>query len=394
MFYCTVLLLFVCVAVGVVQTADILPARFERLSVGDKVLADEVTRQKRQIAIPNAVYNKSYIPYVIDMSVQKIEPLIKQGIAVWEKHTCVKFHQLQANETKDLSRYILIKDKGICGLYLKMQNENNQDLSFGNRCHSFTTILHELGHVLALIHTHSRSDRDKYIEMLRPKNDTDVNFRAMPEKVLASFGMPYDYMSVMQYEGTYGPQRALMPAYQYLMGRPDELAFTDIAMVNLFYKCAETCETQIICKNSGFQNSKKCNECVCPHGFGGPTCEIRAGSDDLSTDCGKTLVASSEFQFVAGDVHTACDWWILAEEGKKIELKFVEYDPKSNSKKCKFGGLEVKLYDTVMTGFRVCDMETVPKIPEFISNDNLVILHSYVYAADKPQKFIVAYRQV
>jgi hypothetical protein len=80
--------------------------------------------------------------------------------------------------------------------------------------HSYT-VLHEIGHVLGLLHEHQRSDRDVYIKMLiDPMNpdfikwDTSINM-----------SLPYDPESVMHYGITW--QNNGKPAMKWI-GNPDE----------------------------------------------------------------------------------------------------------------------------------------------------------------------------
>lgn len=55
--------------------------------------------------------------------------------------------------------------------------------------------LHEISHVIGLIHEHQRSDRDLYVRI--DPNDKDPNWIRLPESV--NQGLPYDGSSITHY---------------------------------------------------------------------------------------------------------------------------------------------------------------------------------------------------
>ena len=61
-------------------------------------------------------------------------------------------------------------------------------------------IAHEIGHALGLIHEQSRTDRDGFVEILETNIDPSFlsNFLLVPYSLHLS---PYDYNSMMHYEG-------------------------------------------------------------------------------------------------------------------------------------------------------------------------------------------------
>ncbi|KHJ80622.1 astacin, partial [Oesophagostomum dentatum] len=72
---------------------------------------------------------------------------------------------------------------------------------FGS-CMREGTIVHELLHVIGLWHEHMREDRDQYIRI----NDQNIQkgyesqFRILPTSEAVTYGVPYDYLSIMHYE--------------------------------------------------------------------------------------------------------------------------------------------------------------------------------------------------
>ena len=62
-------------------------------------------------------------------------------------------------------------------------------------------IIHELGHAIGFYHEQSRPDRDQYVNIYlnNVRADKRSNFRKYNWNVINSFGVPYDYYSVMHY---------------------------------------------------------------------------------------------------------------------------------------------------------------------------------------------------
>ena len=64
------------------------------------------------------------------------------------------------------------------------------------------TIIHELGHTIGLYHEHTRTDRDKYVEIKWENIENLVyynDFAIQPEKHPIEDIVPYDYKSIMHY---------------------------------------------------------------------------------------------------------------------------------------------------------------------------------------------------
>ncbi|GMR49790.1 hypothetical protein PMAYCL1PPCAC_19985, partial [Pristionchus mayeri] len=88
-----------------------------------------------------------------------------------------------------------------------------------------------------------------------------------------NFGVAYDYGSVLHYD-PYGfalddeiPVLTSKDANsQWSMGQRERAAFSDVAMVNALYDCAQKCPYPLVkCANGGIINSKTCAACICPY---------------------------------------------------------------------------------------------------------------------------------
>ncbi|MCP5467891.1 MAG: hypothetical protein H7A32_01310 [Deltaproteobacteria bacterium] len=89
-----------------------------------------------------------------------------------------------------------------------------------------STILHETGHVLGLIHEHTRTDRDKYVEILKENikiGDEDI-FDYAPTQIITN----YDFNSIMHYHA-YASSKNGLPTIRRIKG-PN---FTDLGGIHL-----------------------------------------------------------------------------------------------------------------------------------------------------------------
>lgn len=56
-------------------------------------------------------------------------------------------------------------------------------------------------HIVGFLHEHSRDDRDDYINIISKNIDKNHlnNFLKAPDGFTSSFGVPYDYASILHY---------------------------------------------------------------------------------------------------------------------------------------------------------------------------------------------------
>lgn len=108
------------------------------------------------------------------------------------------------------------------------------------------TVIHELIHTIGFHHQQVRADRDAYITVHNDTVDPKKmgNFRKTKGKdaFLATFGIPYDYNSVMQYPSTafnMGAGRTITVNTNFpgFLGQVDGPTRSDIAAINRMYGC-------------------------------------------------------------------------------------------------------------------------------------------------------------
>ena len=116
-----------------------------------------------------------------------------------------------------------------------------QHLQLPWNCMSPRTIEHEFLHALGFHHTHSRSDRDLHITVIKDniRDDKYYNFNKYTSS--QTYGLPYDFDSVMHYGDEAWSKngrktiQAKDPANQGRIGRGQGVSPGDIEMVKRHY---------------------------------------------------------------------------------------------------------------------------------------------------------------
>ncbi|XP_071537531.1 uncharacterized protein [Panulirus ornatus] len=168
-------------------------------------------------------------------------------MSVLNQQSCVQF-----TKATDPNQYSLriVKDKKECSSSVGyrqypdgFQTANLHDNCFFDR----GSIFHELLHAAGINHQHVRPDRDTYVtihsENIREK--TLFNFRKRTGKHdhLMTFGLPYDYNSVMHYgakafaKDIKKPTISVNKDFPGLLGQRTAPSRGDVAILNRYYQC-------------------------------------------------------------------------------------------------------------------------------------------------------------
>merc|ERR1712180_225479 len=146
---------------------------------------------------------------------------------------------------------VVVVDNGRCQSRVGFTNSSdNQELSLNSPwCMIQETIEHEFMHAIGVQHTHSRPDRHNYVTIIEENiqanathNFTD-NFEKLDKEEYNTFGLPYDYLSVMHYSGSLfsnGKGKTILTkdsSMQDVIGRAQGVSDGDIELVKRMYKC-------------------------------------------------------------------------------------------------------------------------------------------------------------
>uniref|UniRef100_A0A7E4V561 Metalloendopeptidase n=1 Tax=Panagrellus redivivus TaxID=6233 RepID=A0A7E4V561_PANRE len=312
-------------------------------------------------------------------------------------------------------RFILIeysKKPVHCSATLGRRRRDHTVITVSEKCYKDQlTIIHEILHVLGIIHIQMRKDRDHYIYVNEGAltEDTKSSFEIVPDA--KTFGVPYNPGSVMHYV-----PKPLMRKSDVFIGSiqsvtknsfsNNRLTFTDIKLINLAYQCHAKCSQEDIerCSNHhGIPDSRNCATCHCPDAFQGPTCTDRAELKVNNQVCGATLQATEDWTTLSKSFDTsgACAWHIKSPMGTllEIEVKNIQTTPTNtkHSKKCTTcehfcmnGYLEIQNNaDIQIAGLRFCCNKDITE--SIITDKNILPI---IASFSKPFGFELQYRYI
>jgi hypothetical protein len=168
---------------------------------------------------------------------------MEEAINDYEKYTSIRFVERTEKNALSYPDYIeVIRESrpGWCWTYAG-RTGGRQPLALGAWC-SKAAAIHEIGHVLGLLHEQTREDRDEYIQILWDNIQDDgvslYQFYQYNEQY-DDIG-PYDYASIMHY-GEFAFSKNGRPVFKVLKptavrpGYVDGLSYGDIYTVEALY---------------------------------------------------------------------------------------------------------------------------------------------------------------
>lgn len=173
---------------------------------------------------------------------------VYRAMDLLNKLTCVRF--TNATDPKTYSVRIKGNDRA-CYAALGYRNAKKgfQESNLHPVCFNrgIGTVIHELIHTVGFHHQQIRVDRDEHLTVHedRIQSNRRNNFKKTSKKnaYLMTFGLPYDYNSIMQYPLTAfnigkGPTMSLKSKkFSGLLGQRSGPSRGDIAAINRYYEC-------------------------------------------------------------------------------------------------------------------------------------------------------------
>ena len=156
-------------------------------------------------------WNDNQVPYFFNSNIQENDKeLIKEAMETMEQNTCITFVEGQENAMPEHHLEVFIEyQPNDCimgnsafvmnqGVATKLTMSFERSFECGGQKN---LILHELGHVLGLAHTHKRPDRDQFIQVNYDciEQGQKSQFELLNENDVDTFGVPYKCNSMMHY---------------------------------------------------------------------------------------------------------------------------------------------------------------------------------------------------
>jgi hypothetical protein len=179
------------------------------------------------------------------------------AVSEFEKFTCVRFKEFTSTSSGIALRVSSDPATG-CWAYVGYSASSQVNLG-GSGCHFPGIALHELGHVLGLLHEQSRLNRDLFVTVSwanvmsgQERNFYKISSGSVWEKAVVD--KAYDAGSVMHYgvcEFSISSTRVVNSCRRtidpfdksvvHIMGNRDHLTDLDIGLINEMYSCTMTC---------------------------------------------------------------------------------------------------------------------------------------------------------
>ncbi|XP_070578757.1 protein SpAN-like [Ptychodera flava] len=339
---------------------------------------------ERKATTSELAWPDGIIPYEYDTLDESMIPYAEAAMEEWANKTCVQFVPHPYPGVSHLGKISFIDGVG-CYAYMGYKNQTRQVSLQKGACQSDGVALHEIGHVIGLMHEHVRYNRDAFVsineENIQPGKQGNFEKRDPLGNEASLFY--YDVCSVMHYNERAFSKNGQVTIvsdhedYQSVMGKQRGLSLFDQEMVNYMYGCNAHCDSSIVCSNGGYVD-KKCT-CVCPEGFTGVTC------DDLVNQsvCGGKItvtstgtVTSPNYPGDYGD-NQECHWLLEAPAGSRISLRFDTFYVESGGSDCVYDRFEVrKQVDLDMCMLMYCAGTLQGETHESIENTIMLSLYS------------------
>ncbi|XP_013100975.1 hatching enzyme 1.2-like [Stomoxys calcitrans] len=224
--------------------ADTSPVNPEELGPyveGDLIIPQSSVILKNGLTSTTTRWPKGIVPYEIggDFLRQELK-VIANAINEYHRKTCIRFVP-RTSETDYIS--IVNGPSGCWSSIGRVGGRQEVNLQTPGCLSKPGTAMHELMHVMGFLHEQNRQERDAFvhIQYRNIKQSAYDNFKKVSPTI--SFGVPYDYGSVMHYSSKAFTQNgeptivAKQPDGNEVMGQRDGFSALDIEKINRMYNC-------------------------------------------------------------------------------------------------------------------------------------------------------------
>uniref|UniRef100_A0A0R3RHF0 Metalloendopeptidase n=1 Tax=Elaeophora elaphi TaxID=1147741 RepID=A0A0R3RHF0_9BILA len=192
---------------------------------------------------PAKLWPGGKIPYSISPHYTNLErALLARAIKQYHDKTCLRFVPRSLYE----GDYLFIGK--VDGCFSEVGRTNGvQVLSLDDGCLEYTTIIHEMMHVIGFYHEHERWDRDDYINIFWKNIDRTAidQFGKVDLTKTSYYGQPYDYRSILHYDSLAFSKNGfptMLPkqkGFATTIGNAKDFSEIDLAKINRMYGCPE-----------------------------------------------------------------------------------------------------------------------------------------------------------
>uniref|UniRef100_A0A182QZ47 Metalloendopeptidase n=1 Tax=Anopheles farauti TaxID=69004 RepID=A0A182QZ47_9DIPT len=217
---------------------------------GDILLVEEQSvelRKRTGMYLPTFLWPDRTVPYEIVVSHFTLDQrnAIEAAMRAIEQSTCVRFVPATAS-TVDFVRISTGNGSGCTSFVGRVRGAQTLQLepsAVGTGCFTHGTIIHELIHALGFYHMQSATDRDQYVDILWQNiaPGQESNFLSYGTDRIMSYGVAYDYDSVMHYDALAfsinGSPTIVPKVANVAIGQRVAMSPGDIQRINNMYQC-------------------------------------------------------------------------------------------------------------------------------------------------------------
>lgn len=241
---------------------------------------DSIVTKRKAIFSKHHLWLTKEVPLELETTATEAWANIIAAVDEIQKKSCVRFRMKEDGD----DNWIYIAKR--IGCYSKVGRQYTkkgpQVLSIGDGCNKKGIILHELLHALGFWHEQSRSDRDKYIEVLwnNIQEGQEHNFNRYRKKYVDYAGSVYDLGSIMHY-GNLAFSKNSRPTMLSVknpfsqFGQIKAMSDNDVIQLNALYDCKSEksagwskwgswspCDMQCSKKRERFCSAKDIKKCA------------------------------------------------------------------------------------------------------------------------------------